>query len=357
MREMEQPRETFVMIRGDYENHGDPVEPSTPEILPRSDALPATADRLELARWLTSRDNPLLARVTVNRWWAELFGTGLVSTAEDFGTQGESPSHPQLLDWLASELMDSGWSMKHIHKLIVMSRTFGQSSRVTDELLDLDPDNRALARGPRFRLSAELLRDNALAISGLLSDKMYGPPIMPFQPENIWRSVGRNQPKWIAAENEDRFRRGMYVVWKRAAPYPSFINFDAPNRSSCTVDRGRSNTPLQALTLLNDPAYAEMALALADRILSESPSGDDQSRIGYAIQLALARTGTTYEISLLEELLNSERGTLRDQPALVAERTKAPFKAMRLKSKDKSELAAWFAVANALLNLDETMSQ
>ena len=158
--------------------------------------------------------------------------------------------------------------MKHVHKLIVMSEAFGQLARVTPALLEVDPNNRLLSRGPRFRLSAELVRDNALAISGLLSDKMHGPPIMPYQPENIWRSVGRNQPKWVAAENEDRFRRGVYVVWKRAAPYPSFINFDAPDRGSCTVNRGRSNTPLQALTLLNDPAYAEMALALADRILS-----------------------------------------------------------------------------------------
>ena len=186
---------------------------------------------------------------------------------------------------------------------------------------------------------------------------MYGPPIMPYQPENIWRSVGRNQPKWAAAESEDRFRRGAYVVWKRAAPYPSFINFDAPDRGSCTVDRGRSNTPLQALTLLNDPAYAEMALAMADRILHESPKDDDQSRIAYAIELALARSGSTYEISLLKDLLDSERQILKRDESLIAARTKVPFKGMKLTSKDRGELAAWFAITNALLNLDETMSQ
>jgi hypothetical protein len=357
MVEMETPRETFVMLRGDYEQLGDRVAPATPAVLPRLDAATATGDRLELARWLVSPGNPLLPRVTVNRWWTELFGVGLVSTPEDFGTQGEAPSHPQLLDWLASELVESGWSMKHLHKRMVMSEAFQQSARVSDELLGIDPDNRLLARGPRFRLPAELLRDNALAISGLLSEKMYGPPIMPYQPDNLWRSVGRNQPKWIAAENEDRFRRGAYVVWKRAAPYPSFVNFDAPDRGSCTVSRGRSNTPLQALTLLNDPAYAEMSLALADRVLSESPGQDDESRINHAIGLALARPGSSYEISLLKELLDREREAIEANAALVDERTMVPFPAMQLRTTERRELAAWFAIANTLLNLDETMSQ
>ena len=246
MVEMEDSRETFVMIRGDYENQGDLVQPRPPVVLPRPTEIERTGDRLELARWLTSKENPLFPRVTVNRWWSELFGVGLVNTPEDFGTQADSPSHPEVLDWLASELMESDWSMKHVHKLIVMSETFQQSARVSPELIAADPNNRWLSRGPRFRLSAELVRDNALAISGLLSDKMFGPPIMPFQPDNIWRSVGRNQPKWVAAQTEDRFRRGLYVVWKRAAPYPSFVTFDAPDRGSCTVNRGRSNTPLQA---------------------------------------------------------------------------------------------------------------
>ena len=312
---------------------------------------------MELAEWLTSPENPLLARVTVNRWWAELFGVGLVETPEDFGTQAADPSHPKLLDWLSSELIDSGWSMKHVHKQIVMSATFCQESRVSQELLAADPDNRLLARGPRFRLPAESIRDNALAISGLLSTKMFGPPIMPFQPDNIWRSVGRNQPKWKAAESDDRFRRGIYVICKRAAPYPSFINFDAPDRGSCTVARGRSNTPLQALTLLNDPAYAEMALAMADRVLTESPSDGDDDRLNYALQLAIARKPSTYEVSLLGELLRSERKRIASDKSLVAKRTKVPFSAMKLQCDDLDELAAWFAVTNAILNLDETMSQ
>ncbi len=357
MVEMDQPRETAVMIRGDYENLGQKVQPGTPAALPGLESIERTGDRLELAHWLTSPENPLLARVTVNRWWAEIFGTGLVSTLEDFGTQGEDPSHPELLDWLASELIESGWSRKHVHKLIVMSDAYRQSSRVTPELLEIDPTNRLISRGPRFRLAAELLRDNALAISGLLSDKMYGPPIMPYQPDNIWRSVGRNQPKWSAAQTEDRFRRGVYVVWKRAAPYPSFINFDAPDRGSCTVNRGRSNTPLQALTLLNDPAYAEMALGLADRILSDAPANDDASRLEYGMQLAVARRVSTYEISVLKDLLDREREMLKQNESMISGRTKVPFREMSLRFKDPAELAAWFAVANALLNLDETMSQ
>jgi hypothetical protein len=370
MQELVSPRETFVMIRGDYEKPGERVFPGTPATFaagnsqlnkssqPGAALRPEThSDRMELAMWLTSPENPLLSRVTVNRWWAEIFGVGLVSTPEDFGIQGELPSHPELLDWLAAELMDSDWSMKHMHKLMVMSQAFGQSATITPQLAEIDPDNRSLARGPRFRLSAELVRDNGLAISGLLSEKMFGEPVMPFQPDNFWRSIGRNQPTWKSAENEDRFRRGLYVVWKRAAPYPSFINFDAPDRGSCTVQRGRSNTPLQALTLLNDPAYAEMSLALADRILSESPSSDDSSRIEYAMQLAIARKPSTHEAEILMELLRSERQVLADQPGMVQARTERPFDGMRLRCEDRQELAAWFAVANAILNLDETICQ
>jgi len=357
MQEMESPRETFVMLRGDYEALGDAVQAGTPKTLPRDDRMDATGDRMELARWLTSAENPLLARVTVNRWWAELFGAGLVPTLEDFGTQSESPSHPELLDWLASELIESGWSMKHLHKLMVTSSAFQRSAELTAASVAGDPVNRYLSRGPRFRLSAEMIRDNALAISGLLSEKMYGPPIMPYQPERIWRSVGRNQPKWVAATDENRFRRGAYVIWKRAAPYPSFINFDAPDRGTCTVSRGRSNTPLQALTLLNDPAYAEMALAFADRVISESPSSDDRERVLYAIKLAVARDAREHEVEILMNLLSSERRELQDRPQLIKARTAIAVPSLQLRSTERLELAAWFAVANAILNLDETMNQ
>lgn len=357
MVEMDEPRETFVLTRGDYERPAEKVYPGTPAALPPARGIEHSGDRLELARWLTSPENPLLARVTVNRWWGELFGSPIVSTPEDFGTQGEAPSHPGLLDWLAAEFIESGWSMKHIHRLIVTSAAYRQSAKITPELLEADPKNRLLARGPRFRLPAELVRDNALATSGLLSPAMYGPPIMPYQPEGLWRSVGRNQPKWKAAEDENRFRRGVYVICKRAALYPSFVNFDAPDRGSCTVNRSRTNTPLQALTLLNDPAYAEMALALADRVLSEAPAATDESRIDYAIRLALARTGEPHEIEVLKKLLAGERETLAGDEKMVAARTKPGFAGMKLRTKDKAQLAAWFAVANALLNLDETMTQ
>ncbi len=357
MVEMESPRETFVMIRGDYENLGDRVSPGTPAIFASNETKPARPDRMELAKWLTSPNNPLLPRVTVNRWWAELFGTGLVSTCEDFGTQGESPSHPDLLDYLANELVTSGWSMKQIHKQMVMSATFQQSSHLTPRLAKIDPDNRLLARGPRVRLSAETIRDNALAISGLLSNKMFGPPIMPFQPDNIWRSVGRNQPKWIAADNEDRFRRGVYVICKRAAPYPSFINFDAPDRGSCSVRRSRTNTPLQALTLLNDPAYAEMSLAMADRVLYDTPNQNDRQRLTYAMRLAIAREPNDREISILQRLLQQERQRVDDDAILVQQRTSVPVDSMKLRSDNRSELAAWFAVTNAILNLDETINR
>ncbi len=357
MQEMKGRRETFVMLRGDYETLGDKVQPRTPATLPRDSTIETTGDRMELARWLTSAENPLLARVTVNRWWAQLFGTGLVPTLEDFGSQSESPSHPDLLDWLASELIVSGWSMKHLHKLMVTSAAFQRSAQLTPASASKDPVNRYLSRGPRFRLPAEMIRDNALAISGLLSEKMFGPPIMPYQPERIWRSVGRNQPKWVAAKDEDRFRRGAYVVWKRAAPYPSFINFDAPDRGTCTVSRGRSNTPLQALTLLNDPAFVEMALALADRILSESPSTDDRERARYAMKLAVSRDADEHELQILLDLLASERRVLQDQTNLVKARTATTVPALKLRSNDVQELAAWFAVANAILNLDETMNQ
>ncbi|MEZ6091350.1 MAG: DUF1553 domain-containing protein [Pirellulaceae bacterium] len=356
MMELPERRETFVLKRGDYEQPMEKVTPGTPEAMPLDASIASTGDRMELALWLTSPSNPLTARVMVNRWWAEFFGRGLVNTLEDFGTQADAPSHPLLLDWLASELIESGWSMKHIHRLIVTSSTFQQESRITDDQAQRDPQNRLLSRGPRFRLSAEIVRDNALAISGLLSGKMFGPPVMPFQPDNLWRSIGRNQPKWKTAIDEDRFRRGLYVIWKRAAPYPSFITFDAPDRGSCTVSRGRTNTPLQALTLMNDPAYAEMSLAFADRILTECPSTSDDERLHFAMQLAVARRPSERELEILRRLLDEQRTLLSEQPAMIQQRTQGAGNAIVVQYPDRPELAAWFAVANALLNLDETIS-
>ncbi len=357
MVEMQQPRETFVFTRGDYERPGDLVSPGTPESLPSTADIPPTGDRLELARWLTSPSNPLMARVTINRWWAELFGIGLVATPEDFGTQADAPSHPELLDWLAAEFVYSGWSMKHMHKLIVMSQAWQQAASDNSTLRSQDPSNRLLARGPRFRLPAEIIRDNALTISGLLSTRMYGAPVMPWQPGGVWRSVGRNQPKWSAADNEDRFRRGVYVICKRAAPYPSFITFDAPNRGGCTVQRSRSNTPLQALTLLNDRAYSEMALAFADRILVEAEEESDAARMTWAMKLAVARTPSQQEVTLLLELLNNERQRLINHPKQIEQRIKLKAPGTKFYTEDDAEIAAWFSIANTILNLDETMTQ
>ncbi|GIT38583.1 MAG: hypothetical protein Ct9H300mP7_5040 [Verrucomicrobiota bacterium] len=257
-----------------------PGKAGTPGVLHDFDgSLPS--NRLGLAKWLVDPANPLTSRVTVNRWWAAFMGRGIVSTQEDFGTQGEPPTHRGLLDWLGLELINSGWSMKHIHKLIVKSRTYRQSSRVTDEHLEKDPANRYFARAPRVRMSAEMIRDSGLAASGPLVNRMHGPPIYPPQPGGIWRHVGRNAPKFVVATNENRFRRGVYIVWRRGAPYASFVNFDAPDRGTCVVDRPRTNTPLQALTLLNDEAFVEWRWLCRPNPW-RTRVGNDEQRIGFA---------------------------------------------------------------------------
>ena len=242
------------------------------------------------------------------------FGTGIVSTEADFGSQSEPPTHPRLLDWLAVEFMENGWSMKHIHKLIALSGTYGQSSRVSPSVLERDPRNLYFSRGPRLRMSAEMIRDNALLVSGLLSEKMGGPPVYPPQPDGLWRQTGRNEPKYAAAKNEDRFRRGVYVIWRRAAPYASFVNFDGPDRSSCFPKRSRTNTPLQALTLLNDQAYAEMALGFAASILREKGLFGDGDAIRMAFRRTLSRKPTEKEVAILVDLLGEERKRLQADP-------------------------------------------
>ncbi len=357
MVEMEKPRETFVLNRGNYLSPGDKVQAATPAMLHSIDPeLPK--NRLGMARWLMSTENPLVARVTVNRWWAEIFGRGIVATVEDFGTQSEPPTHPKVLDWLAMEFMESGWDMKHVLRLIVNSATYRQESRITPELLEKDPANHWLARAPRFRYDAETIRDNALAISGLLSTKMGGEPIMPHQPTGIWRQIGRNEPKWTDAKNEDRYRRGVYVVWRRAAPYPSFVNFDGGDRSACLVGRPRTNTPLQALTLLNDPVYVELALALASRVLEEEPKASDQQRIERAFALVLSRPANASEVATLKSLLDAKKEKFQADPEAaktIVTGENIVFKAP--KSVREQDLAAWFFITNALLNLDETITR
>jgi hypothetical protein len=355
MTEMDAARETFIMQRGDYLAKGDTVSAGTPKSLhPLDEALPK--NRLGLAKWITDPDNPLLSRVTVNRFWMQLFGRGIVTTPEDFGTQSEPPSHPDLLDWLSLEFQNNGWSVKQLLKTIVMSATFRQDSRLTSELLECDPDNVLLARGPRFRLPAEMIRDNALAISGLLSMKAGGPPVMPYQPDGIWRAVGRNQPKWQAAEDEHRYRRGIYVVWKRSAPYPSFVTFDAPDRASCTVRRPQTNTPLQALVLLNDQAYAEAAMALATRMIRESPSSDPAAIVNTGYTLATAQTAEKDVMNILVDLYEREHESMIANPVAAKARCEVLPVSFQKSNGQTTELAAWYAVASVLLNLDVTIT-
>ena len=352
MVEQSEPRTTAVFKRGNFLDRGRNVSMGTPAALPALTGSDA-ADRRELAEWLIDGRNPLTARVTVNRWWAEIFGRGIVETLEDFGTQGELPTHPELLDWLAVEFMESGWSMKHVHKLIVTSATYQQSSRVSPQLLRRDPYNKLYARGSRFRLPAETVRDNALAISGLLSHDMQGPPIFPPQPAGIWRHVGRNEPKYETSQGNDRFRRGVYVFWRRSAPYPSFTNFDAPDRASCVVQRPRTNTPLQALTLMNDEAYLEMTLALARRAMAGNEPATVEEQIARLFRLCVARDPRAEELGQLAAVFRAEPERFarapRDAEALVG---KSVSPGVQL-----PDLAAWFFVANILLNLDETITK
>jgi mono/diheme cytochrome c family protein len=358
MQELATPRPTTVFKRGDFRTPGDHVEPGTPGALSPFD--PKTErNRLGLAKWLVRRDNPLTARVTVNRLWSELFGHGLVSTPEDFGVKGEPPTHPELLDWLAVEFMEpaggaKAWSVKHVLRTIVLSVTYRQSSRLTPELRAKDPENRMLARGPRFRLDAEAIRDNALSIAGLLSTKLGGPPVRPPQPDGLWVKVGGERYDYVVSPGEDKYRRGLFVVWKRGAPYPGFVAFDAPARFACRVTRPRTNTPLQALTLLNDPVYVEAALAFARRVVTEKPDASAEDRIGYAFRLAVSRTPRQSEVAVLKALFDGEREAMTRDPA-AAKRLVQGFAAPA--KMPPAEFAAWYAVCAAILNLDETITK
>jgi hypothetical protein len=352
MSEMTEPRMSAVFVRGNFLERGEPVKPGVPAVL---HALPdGPPNRLTFARWLASTENPLVARVTVNRWWAEFFGQGIVSTVEDFGIKGEAPTHPELLDWLATEFMARGWSMKAMHKLIVMSATYRQSSKVTPELLAKDDQNKLYARGPRFRLDAETIRDNALSAAGLLSLKQGGPPVKPFQPEGVWKVTGLVDNTYKTSDGEDAYRRGIYIVWRRSAPYPSFMNFDAQVRAACVVKRSRSNTPLQALTLLNDPVYVEAAMALARRALAEQPGADAAARVRNLFRLCLARAPKDNEVDALVKLYEAQRAGFQADAqaakALIGSYT-APA------NTSTAEFAAWYAVATALLNLDEMITK
>ena len=355
MQERSNPRETFVFNRGDFTDPLWQVDAGTPGVLGGMTEGPA--NRLMLAKWLVSQDNPLTARVFVNRVWFEIFGQGIVTTLEDFGVKGERPTHPELLDSLAVEFMEDGWSLKKLVRRIVTSRTYRQSSTVTPEKRLQDMQNKWLARGPRFRLDAEGIRDNALTIAGLLSTAKGGPSIRPPQPNGLWTKVGGQKYTYEVSPGEQQYRRGIYVVLKRGSPYPSFMTFDATERMTCMTSRSRSNTPLQALVLLNDPVYTDAAFAFGRRMLSESPEDTDTSRIGYGFRVAVSRQPTAREVNLLQKLLNSERKALVANPKKV-EAIMKDHPAINLpESMNANELAAWYVIATTILNLDETITK
>ncbi len=349
----EEQRKTHLFVRGSFLNPGEEVSPNTPEVFP---AFPTDAprNRLGLARWLVDRGNPLTARVVVNRHWEQFFGRGIVLTSEDFGSQGTLPSHPELLDWLALELIDNGWSLKHLAKTIVMSAAYRQSSRISPEKLDRDPENILISRGPQIRLSAEQIRDQALAVSGLLSHKLGGPSVMPPQPEGVWQVV-YNDDRWVASEGEDRYRRSLYTFWRRTSPYPFAMALDATSRETCTIRRISTNTPSAAFALLNDPMVVEAAQALARRI-AESDAADPAERAAYAFRRVLARPPTEHEVRRLVDLFDSERQHYaQDHEAAEAMTASGPGPAED--RGDLADLAAWTVVSNVLLNLDETLTK
>jgi hypothetical protein len=355
MQELASPRQTVILKRGQYDQPGEPVKPGVPACLPRMPAG-APANRLGLAQWLTSPRHPLTARVAVNRWWLAYFGTGLVETAEDFGSQGAWPSHPELLDWLATELVRTGWDVKAMQRLIVTSATYRQSSRVTSVLQEHDPHNRLLARGPRVRLPAETIRDQALFVSGLLAERLGGPSVRPYQPAGLWEDVSvERRMVYHPSSGSDLYRRGLYTYWKRTCPPPAMTTFDAPDRETCVIRRARSNTPLQALVLLNDPTYVEAARKLAERVLHDGgPS--TESRLLHAFRLTVARPPRPEEIQILGDVLQRARERFRRDPKAAAGLL-AVGQASRDGRLDAVELAAWASVASLILNLDEAITK
>ncbi len=350
-------QKTFLLERGAYDKPGEEVSPGVLAVLPPM-AKEAPRNRLGLARWLVDPVNPLPARVVVNRYWQHCFGTGLVKTADDFGAQGEWPSHPRLLDWLAVEFVESGWDIKAFQRLLVTSATYCQDSRIGAEGHQRDPHNRLLARGPRYRLDAEVVRDNALAISGLLFEKVGGPSVKPYQPAGLWEAVGytsSNTAKFKQDSGNGLYRRSMYTFWKRTSPPPTMLLLDAPSRETCTVHRSRTNTPLAALALLNDIQFFEAARHLAERMMKEV-SGGAEDRVKYAFRLATARSPQADEVAALVGQYEAHLAEFRNNAESALKIADAGDSA-RDESLDVAELAAWTMVAGVLLNLDETLTK
>lgn len=360
MQEQMKPRETYLLVRGQYDVRGERVTAGTPASLP---PMPqdAAKNRLGLAKWLVDRSHPLTARVAVNGLWQMLFGVGLVKTSEDFGTQGQAPSHPQLLDWLAVEFVGSGWDQKALLKRIVMSDTYRQTSHASAKAIERDPENRLLARGPSFRLSAELIRDSALAVSGLLHRAIGGPSVRPYQPDGLWREMSHfgstpaTEQVYVQDQGDKLYRRSLYTIWKRTVPPPTMTLFDAPSRELCTPRRGRTNTPLQALVLLNETGFVEAARALAQRILREGGT-TAESRIAFGFALVTSRPPSPSERTVLLGTLARESERYRKDLRL-AQSLLRTGDSPRDAGLPPIEHAAWMIVASVLLNLSETVTK
>jgi uncharacterized membrane protein len=354
MQEMSTPRPTHIHIRGAFLTEGDLVQPDTPGVLnPFSPSL--QRNRLGLAEWLVDPANPLTARVTVNRIWEQYFGRGIVGTSEDFGTRGDLPTHPELLDWLATEFIRDKWSIKAIHRLIVTSATYQQQSSVSTQLVESDPYNKLLARGPRVRLDAEAIRDQSLVASNLLSPKIGGPSVFPYQPDGVWNVV-YNGATWKTSTGGDQYRRGIYTFWRRSAPYPSFATFDATSREVTCTRRSRTDTPLQAMTSLNDPAFVQPAAALA-RLIVKDGGTSPGDKIIYGFRRVLVRLPSDQEMGRLISLYKQMIDSYKQDPTAAAQLADGGLSEPLPKSADKAELAAWTAVSNVLLNLDETLTK
>ena len=351
MREREKPRETFILVKGAYDKFGEKVGYGTPAVLPPL-AGDAPTNRLALARWLVSPEHPLTARVTVNRLWQQFFGRGLVKTTEDFGVQGEKPTHPELLDWLAVEFRESGWDVKHLVKLIVTSATYAQSSVVPPGMAERDPENKLLARGSRYRLPSWMLRDQALAVSGLLVEKVGGPPVKVYQPANIWEDATFGQIKFTQDHGEALYRRSLYIFWRRIVAPTLF--FDTANRQNCAVKTGRTNTPLHALVTLNDITYVEASRAFAERMMKQH--ANDDARLDFAFRLCTVRAPNPAEKQILAAALARLRERYAADPEaakkLIATGESKPDPAL-----PAPELAAFTALGSLLLNLDETLTR
>ena len=353
MQEMEQPRETHVLVRGQYDHPGEEVEPGVPTVFP---SMPANApnNRLGLARWLVSPDHPLTARVAVNRFWQIYFAQGLVRTSEDFGAQGESPSHPKLLDWLATEFIRLGWDMKALQKVIVTSATYRQSSNISQELLQRDPDNRLLARGTRKRLPAESIRDQALFVSGLLTNRIGGPSVKPYQPDGLWQEIA-SDTEYTQAHGDDLYRRSMYTYWKRTVAPPAMVTLDATGREACLVQRARTNTPLQALALMNDITFVEAARVFAQRVMVDI-EGPMEDRLRHAFLIATARMPKPDELAVLERRFVRSLEVFHNDPSAAHKLVHVGEFAVNEKL-DVCELAAFTTVTSLILNLDEVVNK